>query len=157
MTEDRTAVSRRTILTLRLEGEVFALPVDHVQEIIDPLPMIHVPCASALAPGLVNVRGSVAPVLDLRRRLGMPPAPRTENSRFIVLDVPLDGETTRIAVEADAVDKVVEVEASAFEPIPEIGIDWPAEYLDGVARLGGDLVVLLKAETVFAHGTAHAT
>ncbi|MEM1343970.1 MAG: chemotaxis protein CheW [Pseudomonadota bacterium] len=144
--------ARRTLLTFRLQGEIFAIEVERVREIIDPLPAIRVPHASAFAPGLINVRGSVVPVVALRQRLGIAPAERTADSRMVVLDVALGEETTRLAIEADAVEQVLDLDANAIEPVPEIGVGWPTGYLAGIAKRGGDLVVLLKTEAVFEPG-----
>jgi len=153
--QTRTA-QRRILLTFRLQDEMLALDVARVHEIIDPLPETRVPRADPFAPGLINVRGSVVPVLDLRRRLGLAPAERTADSRMIVLDVPLGEEVVKIALEADAVDQVAEVDADEIEPVPEIGIDWPPDHLEGVAKREGALVMLLRAESVFAPATRPA-
>ncbi|GMG83747.1 hypothetical protein LNKW23_29600 [Paralimibaculum aggregatum] len=118
--------------------------------IIDPLPTTLVPRAPAYVPGLINVRGSVVPVLDLRQRLGMPPAEPTEHSRMVVLDVEIAEAVTKLAVIADSVEQVLEIETAAIEPVPEIGIRFPVRFLAGLARRGGDLLILLRTETVFA-------
>ena len=141
---------RRILLTFRLQAETLALDVARVHEIIDPLPETRVPRADPFAPGLINVRGSVVPVLDLRRRLNLAPAARGDDSRMIVLDVPLGDEAVKVAVEADAVDQVAEIASTQIEPVPEIGIDWPAEFLEGVAKRAGTLVMLLRAEVALA-------
>lgn len=141
--------ARQTLLTLRLQGEVFALPVERVHEIIDPLPLTLVPRASDFAPALINVRGSVVPVVDLRRRLGMPPAEATADSRMVVLDVEIGEATTKLALTADSVEQVIEIDAAQIEPVPEIGIRFPVRFLAGVAKRGEDLVILLRSETVF--------
>lgn len=155
--ETTAAGEARTILTFRLQGETFAIGVDHVQEIIDPLPTTPVPCAPATAPGIVNVRGSVVPVLDIFRRLGLSRAGDggagmgEETTRMVVLDVDIGDTPTRLAFLADSVEQVIELPAGRLEPVPEIGIDLPPQHLDGVARLDGELVVLLNTESVFGH------
>lgn len=143
------ATGPQTLLTFGLMGELFGIAVAHVQEIIDPLPTIHVPGASDFARGLVNVRGSVVPVVDLRQRLRMPERSETGDSRLIVLEILLEGERTKLAIVADSVETVVDISAEDIEPVPEIGIRWPVQYLDGVARRDGDLVILLRPEVLF--------
>lgn len=140
---------RMTILTFRLMGEIFALAVERVHEIIDPLPITLVPRTDPFVPGLVNVRGSVVPVADLRHRLGMPPADATEDSRMVVLDVLIEETATKVALLADAVDQVSEIDCSRIEPVPEIGMRLPPRFLAGVAKRDGDLIILLRVETVF--------
>ncbi len=144
----------RTMLTFRLQGEVFALPVERVQEIIDPLPTTPVPRTDPFVPGLVNVRGSVVPVVDLRQRLGMPPAEETVDSRMVVLQLDVEETPTKLALLADAVEQVTEIETTQIEPVPEIGMRVPARFLAGIAKRQGDLIILLKTETVFAPAAA---
>lgn len=142
--------SGQTLLTFRLQGELFALPVERVHEIIDPLPTTRVPRAPAFVPGLINVRGSVVPVVDLRQRLGMPAVETTEHSRMVVLDVEIDDATTNLAILADSVEQVVEIDSVSVEPVPEIGIRFPVRFLSGLAQREADLIILLDAETLFA-------
>lgn len=141
-------------LIFRLNGEAFALSVDCVQEILDPIPMTMVPGAPPFAPALVNVRGAVAPVLDIRRRLGMQrPARDAEaagaTERFIVIESAAAGETVRLAIVADAVEEVIETDLAALEPVPELGARWPARFVAGVAQGKSGAVVLLDAEALF--------
>jgi purine-binding chemotaxis protein CheW len=140
----------RTLLTFRLQGEIFALGVEQVSEVIDPLPMTRVPRAGPLVPGLVNVRGSVVPVMSLRHRLGAPEAEATADTRMIVLRVALEGEQVTLAVTADSVERVLEIGAAEIESVPEIGIGWPPDCLAGVAKREGDLVILLDPAAVFS-------
>lgn len=136
-------------LTFTLEGETFAVDVAIVDEIIDPLPVTRVPNADPFAPGLINVRGSVAPLIDLRRRLGMRPAGTTETSRVLVLDLAVEGEATKVALMADDVDDIVETSLDEIVPVPELGVKWPVEFIKGVAKKNGALVMLLNEETAF--------
>lgn len=148
--------ARQTLLTFRLWGEVFALAVERVHEIIDPLPTTVVPRADAFVPGLINVRGSVVPVVDLRQRLAMPPAETTDRSRMVVLDVEIGDGLIKVALVADSVEQVIELETARIEPVPEIGIRWPVRYLAGVARREGDLLILLRPDTLFEPSAQHA-
>lgn len=137
-------------LTFSLQGETFAIPVAYVDEIIDPLPVTRTPNADAFAPGLINVRGAIAPFVDLRHRLGMKPAGPCDTSRVLVLDLVVAGESTKVALMADAVDDITETSLSDLEPVPELGVRWPTEYLKGIAKKDGALVILLDVETAFA-------
>ncbi|MBD1206528.1 MAG: chemotaxis protein CheW [Rhodobacteraceae bacterium] len=139
-----------TLLVFGLAGETFALPVTTIHEVIDPLPVTPVPNAAPHAPGLINVRGIVTPMLDVRLRLRMPPAATAEATRFIVLELLVSGIRSRIAIEADAVREVVEVDPTRLEPVPELGARWPAAFVRGVARHDDMLVVLLDPDTLFA-------
>jgi purine-binding chemotaxis protein CheW len=140
-------------LTFSLDGETFAIPVEHVSEIIDPLPVTRTPNADAFAPGLVNVRGAIAPFVDLRHRLGMPPATLGEASRVLVLDLLVGGEPTKVATLADGVDDITETAMADLEAVPELGVRWPTDLIRGVAKKDDALVILLDVETAFAPTT----
>jgi purine-binding chemotaxis protein CheW len=144
----------QTLLVFGLAAEAFALPVTTIHEVIDPLPVTPVPNAPAHAPGLINVRGIVTPVIDVRLRLRI--APRGGGAgagRIIVLELPVDGAMTRVAIHADAVHEVIEADTSRLEPIPDLGTRWPPQFVRGVARHDGALVVLLDPETLLAPDT----
>ncbi|WP_165351998.1 chemotaxis protein CheW [Salipiger sp. IMCC34102] len=146
---DETA-ALQTALTFSLDGERFAIPVAHVNEIIDPLPITRAPNADPFAPGLVNVRGAIAPFVDLRRRLGMAPADLGETSRVLVLDLVIDGEPTKVAMLADDVDEITDAAASDLEAVPELGVRWPTHLIRGVARQDDALIILLDVDAAFA-------
>lgn len=141
--------SPEMVLIFRLSGEAFAISVAWVHEILDPIPITLVPNAPASAPGLVNVRGAIAPLIDLRQRLRMPPAVAGAQSRLIVLELPVGGAATRLAILADAVEEVIETDTAALQTIPDLGARWPEHFVKGVARRGDGLVILLDTETLF--------
>lgn len=137
-------------LTFTLDGETFAIPVAHVDEIIDPLPVTRAPCADPFAPGLINVRGAIAPFVDLRQRLGMKPAVIKETSRVLVLDLSVAGEATTVAMLADEVDDITDTPMADLEAVPELGVRWPVHLIRGVAKKNDALVIVLDVETAFA-------
>ena len=144
----------QTLLVFGLAGEAFALPVSTIHEVIDPLPVTPVPNAPPHAPGLINVRGIVTPVVDVRLRLRIPPAGADAGAgRIIVTELPVDGTTTRVAIRADSVHEVIEADPATLEPVPDLGTRWPAHLVRGVARHDGTLVVLLDPATLFAPDT----
>lgn len=143
-------------LILRLEGEAFGLPVDPVHEIIDPPDITPVPNAGPFAPGLMNVRGVVVPVVDVRHRLRMPPAEPGPTARMIVLEHEIEGAPCRLGFVADAVEDVFEPDLATLEPVPQIGARWPAECIAGALRHRGDLVILLEPHALFTPEAACA-
>ncbi|WP_410218028.1 chemotaxis protein CheW [Paracoccus sp. (in: a-proteobacteria)] len=144
-----TSRGRDMVLIFRLLGEAFALSVSCVHEILDPIPVTDVPNAQSFAPALVNVRGAIVPLIDIRHRLDMPTARAGASSRMIVLELPVAGVPTRLAILCDAVEEVIEADTAALESIPNLGARWPDAYVQGVVRHGEDLVILLEAETLF--------
>ncbi len=136
-------------LTFELDGERFAVDVGIVQEVIDPLPVTTVPTAPAFAPGLINARGTVVPVLDLQQRLGMESTDRTSETRFVVMEAEIDDDRTRFAVVADSVHEVVEIEEDRILPAPELGVKWPPDYIRGIAQRGETLLIFLNPQSIF--------
>lgn len=151
--------SDHTVLVFLLDGETFALPIDHVLEIVDPVPVTPVPHAPRIAPGLVNVRGTILPLFDIRHRLGLPPKPTSPEARMVVFDAVQAGGAVRLAFLADAVERVLDLEPAAITDFPDLCAMWPAECLAGAGHLGDTLIVRLSPETVFqipeAVGAAH--
>ncbi len=137
------------LLIFQLSGEFFALPVNAVFEILDAIPATRVPNAPDHVRELINVRGSIVPLLDIRRRLQMPCSGKTRPVWIIVLELSVAGQPTRLAILVDSVEEVIEVDGANFEPIPELGARWPETFIRGVCTHRGSLVVLLDPETLF--------
>ena len=148
------------VLTFALESEVFAIKVIRVQEILDIVPVTIVPNADPFAPGIINVRGNVVPLVDLRHRFGMAPKPPGTAGRTVVLDAVIDEETTRVALTVDAVRDVVPVETLGLTEIPGIGTRWNRDYVQGITRIDDQLTIVLDLDAVFnldADGSALQT
>ncbi|WP_050930091.1 chemotaxis protein CheW [Aestuariivita boseongensis] len=133
-----------TLLTFRMDGERFAIAVGAVAEIIDPQRTTRVPNSGSLAPSLLNVRGTIVPLIDLRHRLGMESGERLHSSRLLVIEIAIDGELTKIAIMADAVEDVIDAATAEVEPIPDLGVRWPTECFRGAIKHKGDLIILLE-------------
>ena len=144
------ATASMTLMTFRLAGELFALPVECVNELVDNSASTLVPGGGAFASSLINVRGSVVPLLDVRERLEISREPLGVAARIIVLELTIDGELTKLGLLAESVDSVRELPTEAIAPMPELGARWPSRYILGVARLGDQLVVILNVETLFS-------
>lgn len=125
------ASGARTLLVFRLGADAFALPVERVHGLLDPLPATPVPNAPAIAPALVNVRGSVIALVDPRPRLGTEALARSTRTRLVVVETVLGDETERVAFEADAVEAVIEAAGPDAVPVPALGARWPAGTVTG--------------------------
>ena len=136
-------------LTFELRGERFAVEVANVHEVIDPLPLTTVPNADPFAPGLINARGAVVPVLNLQYRFGMAQTEQTQDTRFVVLETELDDDKTKFAMIADSVHEVVEIDEATIQPAPELGLKWPPEHIRGIAEKDDRLLIFLNTESIF--------
>ena len=139
-----------TLVTLALGMQTLAIPAGMLREILDPLPVTRVPGAGPFVPGVVNVRGAVVPLADLKHALSIPDEGSDDRRRILVLEVPIGGEPTTVAVAADAVHEVTSVETAMIEPVPASAHAWPPECLSGLYRGAQGFVLLPNLETIFS-------
>ena len=149
-----TASTPLEVLTLDLQGETFAIEAMRVREILDLVPITEVPGAQAFANGLINMRGRVIPLADLRLKLGMTPTPPTIDSRIVVLDIELEGEPITVGIISDKVNEVTELSAAAIEDAPRIGLQWRPEFIRCIAKRASSFIIVLHVEAIFAHALA---
>ncbi|MEM9062098.1 MAG: chemotaxis protein CheW [Pseudomonadota bacterium] len=142
-------------LTFDLNGERFAISVKHVQEVIDPLEMTLVPNADPFAPGLINVRGAVVPVLNIQYRLGMERSDQTQDTRFVVIEAGTFEDRTTFAIIADSVHEVLEVEQAQIHPAPALGLKWPSAFIQGIIQVSDGMIIFLDTETIFQPTSAN--
>ncbi|MGE5514279.1 MAG: chemotaxis protein CheW [Bacteroidota bacterium] len=145
-----TASQRTEILTFALGGEAFALEAMIVSEILDMVPVTAVPNGPDFAPGLINVRGKVVPLVDLRVRLGMPCAASTIDTRIVVIETVLQDEPTIIGILAEKVYEVTEIDKSTVEQTPKVGMRWRSEFIRGIGRRGDDFLIVLDIDRILA-------
>jgi purine-binding chemotaxis protein CheW len=136
-------------LTVGLQGEVFALPAETVSEILDMVPVTVVPNARAFVGGVINVRGKVVPLADLRVMFGMAQTPPTADTRIVVTEIDLDGEPTLVGIIADKVHDVTEIADASVEGAPKVGMRWPAEFVRGIGKTGNDFIIIPNMEQIF--------
>jgi len=134
--------SSRQVLMLGLAGEMFALDARQVREILDPVPVTRVPGAQPYVSSVLNVRGKVIPLADLRVRFGMPPATITPDSRFIVLEIDLADEPTTIGIVADKVYEVTDLDTSTLQKAPPIGMRWRPEFIAAIAKWKDEFIIV---------------
>jgi len=139
---DQQTPTGMNALTIRLQDEMFALEATHVREILDPVPITRVPNAGDFVGGLINVRGSVVPLADLRVSFGMERPPADADTRIVVMEIDLDGEPLVTGILADKVYDVTDITAASIEDAPKVGMRWPAEFVRGIGRRGEDFVII---------------
>ncbi len=133
-----------------LGGETFALPVGTVREILDHRAAFRMPQGPAWFAGLIDVRGEAVPMVDLRVRLGLPATDVGPATRVLVVDVPAGERVLTLGLVVDRVIEVATFAADAVEAVPDIGIRWRSDYIDGVVRRTDGFVVLLAAGRIFS-------
>ncbi len=137
-------------LTFKLGDELFAIPVWQVREVLEASLITRVPTAPEYMQGVVNVRGKAIPVVDLRTKFGLPRNKETVNTRIVVMELELDGETTVLGGVADSVHEVIELEPGQINPPPRIAMRWRTELIRGMGRRGDEFVIILDMNAVFS-------
>ena len=140
----------RQYMTFKLGGELFAINVAQVREVLEVSQITRVPTAPDFIRGVVNVRGQATPVVDLRLKFGLPQAADTVNTRIIVLELELDGEPTVLGGIADSVHEVIELEPSNINPPPRIAMRWRTDFIQGMGKRGDDFIIILDVNAVFS-------
>lgn len=146
MTSQSTSM---TALTIRLEDELFAVEASRVREILDLVPITEVPNAASFANGLINVRGRVVPLADLRVMFGMNRPEPDEDTRIVVMEVDIDGEPTIAGILADKVHDVTDIEAASIEEAPKVGMRWRPDFVKGIGKRNGGFIIIPDMERIF--------
>ena len=137
-------------ITFKLGDELFAINVSQVREVLDLSLITKVPTAPDYMRGVVNVRGSAIPVVDLRLKFGLPKAAETVQTRIVVLELELDGETIVLGGLADSVHEVIELEPGQIDEPPRIGLRWKTELIQGMGKRGDQFIIILDIARVFS-------
>jgi len=140
----------RQYLSFKLDDEDFALDISKVREVLDYARITRVPQTPEFMCGVINLRGSVVPVMDLNRKFGIRSTEKTVNTRIIIGEVSIEGEGTVMGVLADSVNEVMELEPENIEPSPSIGIRMNTDYLMGVGKREDEFVLILDIDRVFS-------
>jgi len=148
--EDKLINQASQYLTFRLDQEMFAIDVFQVREVLDMDTITKVPQAPAFMRGVINVRGSVVPVVDMRIKFGLPQVETTIDTRIVVMEVNLDGDITVLGAIADSVNEVMELEPDQIEPPPKIGSRWRTEFIKGVGKRNQQFIILLDVDRLFS-------
>jgi len=137
-------------LTFMLADEVFALDIGKVREVLDFTSATKVPNMPDYMRGVINLRGSVVPVVDLRRKFGMAATEKGVNTCVIITEVRLDNETTVLGALADSVQEVLDLEPNQIEPPPKIGTKLRTEFIEGMGKHNNRFIILLDIDKVFS-------
>lgn len=136
-------------LTLRLDDELFAIEAQSVREILDLVPVTEVPNASPFAAGLINVRGRVVPLTNLKVAFGMHSAEPDQDTRIVVIETEIEGEPSVVGILADKVYDVTDIEPAAIEEAPRVGMRWRPDYVRGIGKRRGDFIIIPDIHRIF--------
>jgi purine-binding chemotaxis protein CheW len=137
-------------LTFRLGDESFGIDVLKVREILDLVEVTKVPRSPEYMLGVINLRGSVVPVVDLRKRFGIECGERTKDNCIIVLEINFGDELVKVGIVGDMVEEVIDLTSDQVEPPPKLGTQLQADFIVGMGKQGEDFIILLDIDKIFS-------
>jgi len=137
-------------LTFKLEDEVFALDITKVREVLDFTTVTKVPRTPDFMRGVINLRGSVVPVVDMRLKFGMSRTEQTVNTCIIIVEINLDGERLILGALADSVQEVIDLEPGQIEPAPRIGTRLNTAFIKGMGKRDEQFIIILDIDRIFS-------
>jgi len=138
-------------LTFILGEELFAIDVVKVREVLDYSYITNVPGTPDYLRGVINLRGSVIPVVDMRLKFGMEMTHQRAGTCIVVLEIKMDDETVIIGALADSVKEVLEIENELIEPAPRLGTKFNNKFLHGIGKLENKFIMILNIDKVFSN------
>ena len=150
MASTDSQLNQRQYLTFFLAEEQYAVGVLRVKEIIEYGVVTRVPTTPAYIRGVINLRGSVVPVVDLAVKFGLQECPVGRRTCIIIMETMMQGERATMGVVADAVSQVIQYAPHEIEPAPAFGSRVRIDYLEGMAKMGSKFVLILNMDAVFA-------
>jgi purine-binding chemotaxis protein CheW len=136
------------VVMVGLGDEKFALDAGLVREIIDPIPATRVAGARPFLPSVINVRGNVIPLADLRIRFGMPMSDDSADTRIVVLELDIDGDPILVGVIADKVYEVTEISRTNVQQTPRVGMHWRPEFISFITKWRDEFVIVPNLERI---------
>lgn len=140
----------RQYLTFNLDKEIFAVDVAHVREIQEASAITKVPRTPEFMRGVINVRGIVVPVVDMRLKLGLPAVADTIDTCIIIIEIGLDGDIVVMGALADSVQEVFELPPEQIEPVPKIGTQLNTRFIKGIGKHDEKFVIILDIENILS-------
>jgi purine-binding chemotaxis protein CheW len=139
-------------LTFSIAGDDYAIGILQVREVVEFDTLTWVPSTPSYVRGVINLRGSVVPVVDLAVKFGLPESTVTRRSCVVIVELLIDGELTVLGVMADSVRQVIDLTADQIEAPPSFGTRVRVDYLLGMAKLGKKFALVLDISRVLAAG-----
>lgn len=137
-------------LTFMMNTEIYGINILNIREIIDYGNITQVPMMPDFIAGVINLRGSVVPVVDLAIRFSEQPSTRTKRSSIVILEVEYEEQKLEIGITVDAVDEVLDIPSNEIEPAPSFGTKIRTDFISGMAKVNDQLLVLLDIENILS-------
>ena len=149
MLEEINDIHKQTYLTFRLGEEKFAANIEKASSIIEVLPITRVPRSPEYMKGVINVRGTVMPVIDARLKFDMPPIEYTKSTVIITFNVQIEGEEAAVGALVDEPGTILELTDDEISPPPSIGAKYKSELIKGTIKIDDEFIMLIDIDKVF--------
>lgn len=143
------SVANAQYLTFKLDREVFAIDIARVREVLEFQSMTHVPGTPGFLRGVINLRGNVVPVIDMRLKLGLGMTEKSVDTCVVIAEVTIDGEGTVLGALVDSVEEVIDLDASHLAPPPAMGERTSSNVIQGMGRRGDRFFMILDLDSTF--------
>ena len=147
---ESTSIHNNSFLSFKLGEEKFAANAGKVLSILELTKITEVPQAPSFMKGIINLRGNVLPIIDVRMKFGMTPTVYTPDTCIIVMDIEMEGSSVKVGILVDSVDSVLEIEPEKVLAAPNIGSRYRADFIEGVIQNGESFILLLDMDKIFS-------
>lgn len=144
------AAQARQYLTFMVAGEMFAIPIASIKEIIEYRAPTDVPMMPSFMRGVINLRGRVVPVIDLSARFGRGKSETTRRTCIVIVELAQEQEQHELGIAVDAVSAVLDIADADVEPPPNFGAKLRADFISGMGKIGDRFVIILAIEKVLS-------
>jgi purine-binding chemotaxis protein CheW len=149
-TTDIVSEEQQQYLTFMLGGEIFAIGILRIKEIIEYGQLTEVPRMPEFIRGVINLRGSVVPVIDLGARFGKQPSNISRRTCVVIIEIEHESEQQVVGVMVDAVNEVLDIPPEQVEPAPNFGANIRADFIQGMGKVEGKFVIILNVNHVLS-------
>ena len=147
----KEALEAGQFLSFVLDEEIFAVNINKVREVLDFIRITKMPNTPPAMLGVINLRGSVVPVIDMRVKFGMPKAEKTVNTCIVIMETNMDEDSLILGALVDSVQEVFDLEQSQIEPPPKIGTWLKTEFIQGMGKRNDEeFTIILDVDKIFS-------
>lgn len=148
--ENHLSKTSEQFLTCTLGKEIFALEIGSVREVLELTTITEIPRTPDYMQGIINLRGSAVPVMDLRQKLGMSKRESTVETCIIIIEVELDSDSIIMGALVDSVREVFETETDEIQPAPKMGAAINADFIRGMGEQAGEFIIIIDIAKIFS-------
>ncbi|HEY4788438.1 MAG TPA: chemotaxis protein CheW [Bacteroidales bacterium] len=149
--ENNQNVRTNSYLTFKIEEEIYAANVSKVLSILELSKITKIPRTPDYIRGVINLRGIVLPIVDLRIKFGLTPTEFTTNTCILVLEITIENTSVKIGALVDSVQEVLEIEDNDILPPPNIGSKFRSDFIEGMFKTENSFIMILNMDMVFTH------